>query len=47
MPNKVQESSRTLNRPDQNRNNPPHIIIKTTSTEARERILKAIREKNK
>jgi hypothetical protein len=41
----VQEASRTLNRPDQNRTTPWHIIIKTTSTETQERILKALREK--
>jgi precorrin-2 methylase len=41
----VQEASRTLNRPDQNRTTPQHIIIKTTSTETRERILKAVRKK--
>jgi tRNA A37 threonylcarbamoyladenosine dehydratase len=41
----VQEASRTPNRPDQNRTTPQHIIIKTTSTETRERILKAVREK--
>jgi ribosomal protein L39E len=29
----------------QNRSTPQHIIIKTTNTEARERILKAVREK--
>jgi hypothetical protein len=34
----VQETSRTPNRPDQNRTTPRHIIIKTTSTETRERI---------
>jgi hypothetical protein len=45
MPIQVQEASRTLNRPDQNRTTPLHIIIKTTSTETRERILKAVREK--
>jgi hypothetical protein len=44
MPIQVQEASRTLNRPDQNRTTPQHIIIKT-STETRERILKAVREK--
>jgi hypothetical protein len=44
MPIQVQEASRTLNRPDQNRTTPRHIIIKT-STETRERILKAAREK--
>jgi hypothetical protein len=37
--------SRTPNRPDQNRTTPQHIIIKTTSTETRERILKVVREK--
>jgi hypothetical protein len=40
----VQETSRTANRPDQNRSTPWHIIIKTTSTETRERTLKAVRE---
>jgi hypothetical protein len=39
----MQEASRTPNRPDQNRTTPQHIIIKT-STETRERILKAVRE---
>jgi hypothetical protein len=43
----VQEASRTPNRPDQNRNIPWHIIIKTTrlERETRERIVKAVREK--
>jgi hypothetical protein len=41
----VQEASRTPNRPDKNRTTPQHIIIKTTSTENRERLLKAVREK--
>jgi hypothetical protein len=45
MPFQVQEVPRTPNRLDQSRTNPQHIIIKTTSTECRERILKAIREK--
>jgi hypothetical protein len=45
MPIQVQEATRTPNRPDQNRTIPQHIIIKTTSTETRERILKAVREK--
>jgi hypothetical protein len=40
----MQETSRTPNRPDQNKTTPRHIIIKTTSTETRERILKAVRE---
>jgi tRNA A37 threonylcarbamoyladenosine dehydratase len=30
---------------DQNRTSPQHIIIKTTSTENRERIIKAVRQK--
>jgi hypothetical protein len=41
----VQEASRTPNRLDKNRTTPRHIITKTTSTENRERILKAVREK--
>jgi hypothetical protein len=45
MPIQVQETSRTPNRLDQNRTTPQHIIIKTTSTENRDRILKAVREK--
>jgi hypothetical protein len=45
MPIWVKEASRTPNRPHQNRTTPRHIVIKTTSTESRERILKAVREK--
>jgi hypothetical protein len=45
MPIQIQETFRTPNSPDQNRTNPQHIIIKTTSTETRGRILKAVREK--
>jgi hypothetical protein len=45
MPIQVHETSRTPNRPAQNRTTPWHIIIKTTSTETQERILKAVREK--
>jgi hypothetical protein len=45
MPIQVQEASSTPNRLDQNRTTPRHIIIKTTSPENRERILKAVREK--
>jgi hypothetical protein len=45
MPIQVQEASRILNRPDQNRSTPHYIIIKTTSTETIERLLKAVREK--
>jgi hypothetical protein len=45
MPIQVQEASRPKNRLDQNRTTPKHIIIKTTSTEYREKILKSVREK--
>jgi predicted nuclease with TOPRIM domain len=45
MPIQMQETSRTSNKPDQNRTTPWHIIIKTTNTETQERILKAVREK--
>jgi hypothetical protein len=45
LPIQVQEASRTPNTLDQNRTSPQHIIIKTTSAENRERILKAVREK--
>jgi hypothetical protein len=45
MPIQVQEASRTPNRFDHNRTTPRHIIIKTTSTENRERILKTISKK--
>jgi ribosomal protein L39E len=41
----LQEASRTPNRADQNRTIPQHIIIKTTDTDTRERILKAVRDK--
>jgi hypothetical protein len=44
LPIQVQESSRTPKRLDQNRTSPWHVIIKTTSIENRERILKAVRE---
>jgi hypothetical protein len=44
MPIQVQEASRTLNRPDQNRTSPQHTIIKTARIENRERIVKAVRE---
>jgi hypothetical protein len=40
MPIQVHKASRTPNRPDQNRTTTWHIIIKTTSTENRERIMK-------
>jgi hypothetical protein len=45
MPIQVQKASETPNRLDQNRTTPQHIIIKTTSTENRERILKTVRQK--
>jgi hypothetical protein len=45
VPIQIQEASRTPNRPDKNRTTSRHIIIKTTSSEARERISKAVREK--
>jgi chromosome segregation ATPase len=45
IPIQMQEATRTPNRPDQNRTTPRHIIIKTTSSETKERILKAVREK--
>jgi hypothetical protein len=41
----VQEAFSTLSRLDKNRTNAQNVIIKTTSTEIRERILKAIRQK--
>jgi hypothetical protein len=45
IPIQVQEASRTPNRLDQIEPSPWHIIIKTISTENRERILKSVREK--
>jgi hypothetical protein len=45
MPIQVQEASRTTERLKQNKTNPRHIIIKTTSTNNRERILKAVVQK--
>jgi hypothetical protein len=48
MPIQIQEASRTPNRFQQTRTTPRNIIIETTSTENRERILKAVRgKKNK
>jgi hypothetical protein len=44
-PIQMHGASRTPNRPDQNRTTPRYIIMKTTSSETRERILKAVREK--
>jgi hypothetical protein len=45
MPIQVQEASRTPNRLDQKRTSPLNIIIKTTNTENRERIMKVVRQK--
>jgi hypothetical protein len=45
MPIQMYEASRTPNRPDQKRTTPQHVIIKTTISETRERILKTVREK--
>jgi hypothetical protein len=41
----VQDAYRKLNHQDQKRNTPRHIIIKTLSTQNKERILKATKEK--
>jgi hypothetical protein len=46
QPIQALEASRTPNRFNQNRISPLHFIIKITSTENRERILKAVREKH-
>jgi hypothetical protein len=45
LPIQVQEASRTPNRLDQNRTSLQHIIVKTTSTKNKGRILKAVKEK--
>jgi hypothetical protein len=45
LPIQVQEASRTPNSLDQNGASPWNIIIKSTSTDNRERILKGVREK--
>jgi hypothetical protein len=41
----VQKASRTLNRHDQHRTSPQHIIAKTISTENKEKMLKVVRKK--
>jgi tRNA A37 threonylcarbamoyladenosine dehydratase len=46
VPLQVQEASITPSRHNQYRTSPWHIIVKTISTESKERILKAVREKN-
>jgi hypothetical protein len=45
MPMSIQEAYRTPNRLDQGRNISRHIIIRTTNTLNKDRILKAVREK--
>ena len=45
MPMNIQDAYRTPNRLDQKRNSSQHIIIKTTNTLNKDRILKAVREK--
>jgi hypothetical protein len=45
IPIQVQEASKTPNKLEKNRTNPQNINMKTTSTQTRERILKAVREK--
>ena len=47
MPMNIQEAYRTPNRLDQKRNSSWHIIIRTTKTLNKDRILKAVREKVK
>lgn len=44
-PIQIQEAFRTPNRPDQNRTSHRHIIIHTGSTQTKEKILKAVKEK--
>ncbi|KAK7831163.1 hypothetical protein U0070_020383 [Myodes glareolus] len=45
IPMKVQEAYRTPNRLDQKKTSPRHIIIKTQSSQIKERILRAAKEK--
>jgi hypothetical protein len=45
MPIQVQEALRTLNRPNQNKTTPWPIIINTTRTKTKERLLKSVRKK--
>ena len=44
-PMNIQETDRTSNRLEHNRNTSHHIIIKTPNILKKERILKAVREK--
>ena len=45
-PMNIQEAYRTPNRLDQKRNSSQHIIIRTTNTLSKDRILKAVREEH-
>jgi hypothetical protein len=45
IPMDIQEAYRTPNRLDQKRNSSQHLIIRTTNTLHKDRILKAVREK--
>ena len=47
MPMNIQEAYRTPNSLDQKRNSSQHIIIRTTNSLNKDRILKAVREKVK
>jgi hypothetical protein len=46
MPFQIQEASWSPNEHDQNRASPQHVIVKIINKEYKERILKAVREKN-
>jgi hypothetical protein len=46
MPMNIQEAYRTPNTLDQKRNSSRHIIIRTTNALNKDRILKAVREKD-
>jgi hypothetical protein len=46
MPMNIQEAYRTPNRLDQKRNSSQHVIIKTTNALKKDRILKAVKEKD-
>jgi hypothetical protein len=46
MPINIQEAYRNPNRLDQKRNSSSHIIVKTPNAQNKERILKAVREKD-
>jgi hypothetical protein len=47
MPIQIEEASRTPNRHDQNRTSPQHIIIKTTSTDNKEKNIEGCKRKIK